>query len=117
MTAGVYDITIEVGATFRLPVIWEDPDGNPIDNTGYEARMKVKKKYSDTVALLEFTTTGGQIVLGGVDGSVTVKGLATVTEGVTAKYGVYDLEMVAPNGDVDRILMGDVEFSPEVTTS
>lgn len=117
MTAGVKDIQIEVGATFRMRVVWKDAFGTPMDLTGYEARMKVKHKFSDTDAILTFTSAGGEIVLGTTDGLITIKGLATVTETITQKYGYYDLELVAPNGDVDRILKGAVDFDPEVTTS
>lgn len=115
MSAGEHDIDIEIGATFFLNVTWEDEDENPIDLTGYDARMQVRKKYTSTTSLLSFTTGAGTITLGGAAGTIAVKGLATVTELVTEKYGVYDLEMIAPNGDVYRILKGVVNFDPEAT--
>lgn len=115
MTAGIKDIEVEVGATFRMNVVWNDPDGNPIDNTGYEARMQFRKKYGAAAIIMSFTTADLSIILGGADGSIAIKGLATLTEDITDRYGVYDLEMLAPNGDVDRILKGAVDFDPEVT--
>jgi len=115
MTAGSYDVEVEVGATFFLDVTWKDPDGNPIDNTGYDARMQFRKTYKSTTTVMSFTTGGGQITLGGADGKVHVKGIAAVTELITDRYGVYDLEMIAPSGDVYRILKGAADFDPEVT--
>jgi hypothetical protein len=115
MSAGIHNITVEVGATFRLNVTWKDGNGDPIDLTGYEARMQFRKKFSSTTTIMSFTSGAGTIVLGGADGTVAVKGIATLTETITDKFGVYDLELIAPNGDVDRILKGEVEFDPEVT--
>lgn len=117
MTAGTYDIEIEIGVTFQLNIVWKDPDGNPIDNTGYDARMQVRHKYTSETALLEFTTTNSRITLGGTDGRISVKGAAILSDPITEKYGVYDLEMIAPNGDVYRVLQGVVTFSPQVTRS
>ena len=114
MTAVTYDIKIEQGATFRLSLIYEDSNGDPIDLTGYTARMQVRRKHSDPVALLDFTTENGAIVLGGVTGTITVTGLASITEDIPAKPCVYDLELV--NGtEVDRIIEGCAEVTPEVT--
>jgi len=116
MTAGIKDIEVEVGATFELDVVWKDPDGNPIDNTGYAARAKIKDKYGGTT-LISISTTAGGITLGGADGSISLEITPAVTETITNKYGVWDLEMVAPSGKVYRILKGDVNFDPEATTS
>jgi hypothetical protein len=115
MSAGEHDIDIEIGATFFLNVTWEDENGDPIDLTGYDARMQIRKKYSSSTTIMSFTTGAGTITLGGAAGTIAVKGLATVTEDVTDKYGVYDLEMIAPNTDVYRILKGNVNFDPEAT--
>jgi hypothetical protein len=114
MTAKIYNITIEQGATFRLNLVWRNPDLTPKDLTGYTARMQVRRRHSDPDILLEFTTENGAIILGGAAGTISIVGLATLTDDVSVKQGVYDLELV--NGtDVDRIVEGSVEITPEVT--
>lgn len=113
--AATYNITIEQGATFRLNLVYKAANGTPINLTGYTARMQVRRKYSDTTALLNFTTENGAITLGGALGTVAVKGLATLTDDLPAKPGVYDLELVDADGNVTRLVQGAVTISPEVT--
>lgn len=115
MTAGIHDIVIEVGATFELSVVWKDPAGVPINLTGYDARMMVRKKHASVTALLSFSTLLGTITLGGVLGTIVVLGVATLTDDLVDKYGVYDLELISPDGHVYRVLEGSVEIRPEVT--
>jgi hypothetical protein len=114
MTAVTHDITIEQGATFTLDLLYKDNLGAPINLTGFTARMQVRRRYNDPVKLLDFTTENGAIVLGGAAGTIKVTGLATLTDDVPAKPGVYDLELV--NGSVViRLVEGSVEIKPEVT--
>lgn len=116
MAAAVYDIYIEQGATFRLLATWKDGNNAPIDLTSYTARMQVRRTYnSPDPPLLTFTTENGGITLGGTAGTVSVLGLATITDDIPAKPGVYDLELVANDGTVTRLLQGFVTISPEVT--
>ena len=115
MTAGTYDVEVEVGATFKMDVKWKDPNGNPIDNSGYAAHMQMRKNYGDPTVIMEFSTANTAIVLDGASGMIHIDGLAALTEAITQRYGVYDLKMFAPNGDVYRILKGTVDFDPEAT--
>jgi hypothetical protein len=115
MTAATYDITIEQGATFRLNLVWRDADNNPVDLTGYVARMQVRASYSDSAVQLNLTTQNGAIVLGGALGTIAVTGAATVTDDIPIRAGVYDLELEAADGTVTRLVQGKVRISPEVT--
>lgn len=115
MAAGIKNIYIEQGATYRLNITWKDSGGTPIDLTGYTARMQVRHSYKSDTVLLNFTTENGAITLGGAAGTITIVGLATLTEDVPAKAGVWDLELVDGDGNVTRLLQGAVEVSPEVT--
>lgn len=127
MTARDWPITIEVGTTFALAFITYDPV-SPTDSTpgaahpwpdGTTARMQVRQKYS-TPKLLEATTENGGILLsaGGVVGRLDLTIPETETKLITAKVGVYDLEIVYPGTPpvVKRMLKGDVTFDPNVTT-
>lgn len=115
MAAANYDILIEQGATFLLHITYKDSLGVPINLTGFTARMQVRKKYSDTNALLTLTTETGEITLGGAAGTVDLAAPATATEDVTVQCGVYDLELRNAAGVVTRLLQGNVTISPEVT--
>jgi hypothetical protein len=116
MTAAVYDITIEQGATFKLVLTWKDDAGALMDLTGYTARMQVRPSIADTnPPLLNLTTENGAITLGGATGLVTVIAAAALTTAITNKKGVYDLELVDATGFVTRLLQGAVAFNFEVT--
>ena len=113
--AGEYDLEILQGETYSKQFIWKDSAGANGNLTGYTARMQVRQsKASDTV-LLELTTANGRIALGGSAGTIDLSLNATTTAAITWKRGVYDLELVASNGVVKRLLEGEVTVSKEVT--
>jgi hypothetical protein len=115
MTAGLYNITIEKGATFSRELTWKDENGDAIDLTGYTARMHIRTHPSASTAILELTTENSRISLGGAAGTVTLTVTPAVTTAITAMDGFYDLELVSSGGLVTRLLEGKVTFSPEVT--
>ena len=51
MAAGRYSFVIEQGATTDFEVIYNDSDGNPIDLTGYTARMSIRQSQISTSQL------------------------------------------------------------------
>lgn len=115
MAAETHNITIEQGATFTLSLVWRDSDNALIDLTGYTARMQVRKTHRSDTVLLNFTTANGAITLGGAAGTIEVEGLATLTDDVDARTGVYDLELEDSTGFVTRLIEGSVVIKPEVT--
>ena len=115
MSAGTYDFYIEQGATYQLVVTWKQPDGTPVDLTGYSARMQFRKTKTSTTVLFSGTTANGVISLGGAAGTVSITIPATSTDDFTFGCGVYDLELESAGGIVTRLIEGDVEVSKEVT--
>lgn len=115
MAAAVYNITIEQGATFQLHLVYKDSGGTPIDISGYTARMQVRREYSSPTPLLDLNTENGGITLGDATGKVDVVAADTATRAITAKSGVYDLELISPGGVVTRLIGGTVLVTPEVT--
>ena len=50
MAAGRYNFTIEQGASVDFELAYKDSEGNPVDLTGYQARMQLRPtQFSDTV--------------------------------------------------------------------
>jgi hypothetical protein len=115
MPAGKHNIYIEQGATWSLPLRWQDADENPMDLTGFTARMHIRKKVTDPAFEIELTTEDGGITLGGADGSIGLFISATDTAAIDIKTGAYDLELISPGGVVTRLLEGAVTVSFEVT--
>lgn len=116
MAASKLKLPIDQGATFRRRLTWKTGTPSlPVDLTGYTARMQVRSEITDAAILLTLTTENGGITLGGAAGTIDLYISATATAGFTWETGVYDLEMVASNGDVIRLVAGAVSVSPEVT--
>lgn len=114
MAAGLYDITIEQGATFQMSLTWKDSTGAAVNITGYTARMQVRENYEAESTLVSLTSSGGDIVLGGALGTIVITIGASVTQVLQLDEAVYDLELV--NGaTVTRLLQGKATVSREVT--
>lgn len=110
-----YHLTIYQGATFRQNMIWQDNEQQPIDLTGYAARMMARTNVSASDPFLTLTTENGGITLGGEDGTILLVMTAGQTESLTEMAGLYDLELVAPGGEVVRLLQGNIIISKEIT--
>jgi len=113
--AGVYNLTIEQGATLDLALTWKDAAGTPINLTGYTARLQVRPSIDSATTLLTMTTENGRISLGGAAGTIRLLLDAATTASLTWTSGVYDLELQSAGGTVTRLLAGTVTVSPEVT--
>lgn len=116
MPAGNYDITIEQGATWYRPFQWFEADGTtPIPVAGYLARMMIRHSYGDPSpqVSLDSDTIGGIVLSAPNHIDVTIT--AVQTAAMTAKNGVWDLELVAPDGTVKRFLKGTMTLDLEAT--
>lgn len=116
MTAGIYDTTIEQGATLSIAVTWKDSNSTPVNLTGYTARSQFRQTYESSSTVLSLTTENGGIALGGTAGTIQLTASATTTAGLTAPAnGVWDLELVSGAGVVTRLLQGAYQITPEAT--
>jgi hypothetical protein len=115
MSAGLYNPTIEQGATYQKTITWRDATGVLVDLTSYTARAQYRTSHESTVKVVDLTTENGGITLGGVLGTIDLLISATATAALTAHSGVWDLELVSATGVVDRLLEGTYEVTPEVT--
>ena len=43
MAAGIYNLSIEQGATFDLEIRYKDANGDPVDLTGYSGRLQIRQ--------------------------------------------------------------------------
>ncbi len=118
MAAGLYDLYIEQGATFTKIITWKDSAGDPIDLTGFVARMQIRQTISASAVLYSATTENGGITLGGAAGTITITFPAADTAAFSFVTGVYDLELASSalaGAEVTRLLEGGVVVSKEVT--
>jgi len=87
----------------------------PVDMTGMTARMAIKDKVGGT-ELLRLSTLDSTIALDVAACTIRLTLPATVTEALTWRSGVYDLELVSIDGTVTRLLSGKIRVMDEVTT-
>ncbi|MEO3860112.1 hypothetical protein [Acrocarpospora sp. B8E8] len=113
--AGTYRFKIDQGATLRRILVWKKEDGTPVDLTDYTARMEIRDQ-AGGVLLYRLDTDNGGLTLGGEAGTITLHIPAATSTPWAWRAGVYDLELIAPNGDVVRLIQGGLQVVPEVTT-
>lgn len=89
----------------------------PADLASHTSRMQIKDKVGGAVLISLTTDVAGGIVLDNATKTITITISAAVTAAITAKKGVYDLELVnTVTGTVSKLLTGTVAFVDEVTT-
>jgi hypothetical protein len=124
MPAENVDLYVEQGATFTMGFVWAeegplDGDGNPTqgdphDLTGWSARLQIRRSPTSPL-LAEASTTNGRIVIDPLAGRVDIKLEPAATQAITAKSAKYDLELESPEGDVYRLLQGNVTIDDNIT--
>ncbi len=57
MAAGNYSFTIEQGSTTDFEIVYKDSNGDPIDLTGYEARMQLKDSIGGSSIFLTLSSS------------------------------------------------------------
>lgn len=114
MAAVKYKLRIDQGATVRKSFTWK-AGGEPVDLTDSQARMQIRETIESEDVIADLTTENGGIIIEDEVGQFTIYIAAEETEKFQFESAVYDLELVSPDGDVTRILAGDVTLSTEVT--
>lgn len=109
------NLTINQGATFRHKFAWVDKKGRAINLTDFTARMQIRPDVASATVLHELTSATSAIALGATVGTVSLFIDDVTTASFTWTKGVYDIELVAPYGEVFRLVSGNVSVSQEVT--
>lgn len=114
------DITLYQGKTLSWVIVWGGD--NPIDLTGFTARMQLRTTLEAAAPLAEFTTENGRITLGTTDGVIHVHMTAAETAALKAGKGYWDLELIDPSdtavdplGHVSLVQSGKYTIQREVT--
>jgi len=124
MSAGRYDIVLEQGATFDLPLRYEDSAGG-VNLSSYSARMQVREAPTSAL-LVEFNsalTANGFIFMtgaaedreDGANGNLRIFMSAANSAALPRFSGRYDLEISDFTGYTIRLLEGQFRVEPEIT--
>ena len=137
MAAGAYSFTIEQGSTIDFQIDYKDSTGDPIDLTGWQARMQIRPSRTSNNMIcrlssslqsdgtgLDMTPPSGSKTLPQSSGSIRVYISAFSSSQFSSgsnpiwNQANYDLEIRSGSGiytTVNRILEGRVKLSKEVT--
>ena len=114
MTPGRVNFICPQGSTFNRRITYKI-DETPVNLTGYSSRLQVRETHYATDVIADLSTTSGSITLGGSAGTIDI----LISDAITADFDpgtfVYDLEIEASNGTVDRLIEGNFIVTPEVT--
>jgi hypothetical protein len=113
MTAGIYNIICEQGATFTKSLLWE-ANSTPVDLTGYTAKMQVRTNLGAASVIVELSTENSRIALGGVAGTINLSIPASITATLLDGSYSYDLELYS-GSNTYRLIQGQFIITGEIT--
>lgn len=119
--ATIVNIEIDQGSSKTVEYDWIDPSTRlPIDLTGYTAKMQVRATAGGPAIFLDYNTSNGKIVLGGVTGTITIiiapADTTTFTVAPEWRRAVYDLFITkTADGSITMVARGEFTIMPRVT--
>lgn len=118
MSAAAWSFVLDQGADFFREIRLAESTGSPVNLDGYSVRAQVREEVGSSVVLAEWTTDNGFFTIS--TPASAGKMILSIPAAVTSTYdwpngAVYDIEIVSPGGGVERLLMGSITISPEVT--
>jgi hypothetical protein len=130
MTPGQVNFLCPQGSTFSKQITYKisnpefdssqpssesNPEDIPVDLTGYSARMQVRQNYYSEDTVVNLSTGGNGIFLGGSEGTIDIFIDNNTTANFPAGSWLYDLEVESSSGIVGRLIEGSFIVTPEVT--
>jgi len=129
MAAGKYSFTLEQGTTTNFEIAYTDSNGDPVDLTGYNARMQLRPTPGSETIYLTLSSSLGPCGTGlNMSGSAGINPPTSGTIGIYISaassslldfnQASYDLEIASGSGNcavVTRLLEGKIQLSKEIT--
>jgi hypothetical protein len=121
LTPAIRNIAIEQGQSVEIPFAITQ-GASPLNMTGYDVRLQVRRTLADTTTLINCTLANGKISwVSQSGGTFKLILLPTDTSGLRFKTGedaidaVYDLELINNTGVVFKACKGSFTINREVT--
>jgi hypothetical protein len=125
ITQNKYNIEVWQGSTFGLTVTVQDSSGAVQNLANYSARMQIRQNYDSGSVTESLSTANGEIVITAAEGNVALELAASRTANIFVDLTstsrppkttyVYDVELIAANNTVSKLLWGDFTVYGEVT--
>jgi hypothetical protein len=87
----------------------------PVNLSGFTARMQIRSKLDDPVVIKELTTANGGVVINNTVKTIELYLSATDTAAFSFQNAVYSLELVSSGGEVTQLIAGTLTLVREVT--
>lgn len=87
----------------------------PVDLTGYKARMQIRKTIGSTEIIYEASSDSGEIAIDTVSSVITITIAAAVTQTFDFTSAVYSMELYNNSGIVVPFLTGNLTLVKEIT--
>lgn len=99
MAASKYDFTIEQGTSFKISLIYKDSSGNPVNLTGWCARLiwKTNTNVTQTFSSDNIDYNVYKFTIDDIAGKLTLMIPASTTNAFTFNTAKYDLELQSPD--------------------
>jgi len=108
------DFTIETNADFAMVLTFSDDQGGVLDLTGYTAKMQLKM-INANVVVFELSDVNGRLILGGLNGTLTLTADKTDLLDLPDSIVEYDLLLTDSVNYSKRVLEGMVTLDNGVT--
>lgn len=97
MAAKTHNFSIEQGSSFRLSLTYKDDNGNPVDLTGYCARLSMKTNTGDEKVFSSGQTNSEyKFTIDAAQGVLTLLISSSATNNYNFSSAKYDLEIQTP---------------------
>ena len=112
-----YNTVIDQGADWFFTITYENPNGTPIDLTGFTAASQLRSLPNSPSAVITLTTENGGITITPLTGVVALHATASQTMAIDEGNYYYDVEIYSPANPsvVTRLVQGQITVSAEVT--
>jgi hypothetical protein len=114
VTPGQVNFLCPQGSTFSKQITYKIED-EPVNLTGYSARMQVRENYYSPDALLDLSSPSNGLTIEELDGIINILVSSVDTSALPPGNFLYDLELESEGGEVSRIIEGSFIVTPEVT--
>jgi hypothetical protein len=111
------ELRMKQGKTWRISFRWANPDGTPIDITGWTAKLQVRRSpdLTSASALTLTSNPAAGLTVDGPNGTVTGRASPTQTAAIAAGRYVFECE-ITDGTDTESLTDGamPITVAPEV---
>lgn len=103
------NFTINKGSSYRITFVLSK-NSNPVDLSGYSLRGTIKPSSSSSTIWLNMTMANKLLKIDNDNSSIIMYLTESFTRSVSSNFGIYDIELISPSAEVNKIVNGLITF-------